>query len=115
LLKAHYEEFAKLAGVDPQYLRKILRFLSYGYDKFVHGHSITAMELYDATTNRFMLEGHKYPEKCREFKFGLVAKLHEFLGVLVGVAQVFNMEALAIDIAESDRRLTIAGELLVPD
>jgi hypothetical protein len=73
LLKAHHEEFARLAGVDPQYLRKILRFLIYGYDKFVHGHNITAMELYDGATNRFMLDGHKYPEKCREFKFELVA------------------------------------------
>src|ERR1700683_124267 len=115
LLKAHYAEFAKVAGVDPQYLRKILRFLSYGYDKFIHGHNITAMELYDGATNRFMLDGHKYPEKCREFKFGLVAKLREFLGVLVGVAQAFNMDVLAIDIAINDRRLTIAGELLVPD
>jgi hypothetical protein len=77
LLKAHYKRFAESGNGEPEHVRRVLRFLSYGYDKFVHGAYITAMELYDGDAQRFMLSGCTYPEKIDEFKFSLASKFHE--------------------------------------
>jgi hypothetical protein len=113
LLKAHYKRFAESANADPEHVRRIIRFLSYSYDKFVHGAYITAMELYDGATGRFMLNGHTYPDKLEEYRFAVAAKFHEFLGSLVMMASALNIPALAAVIAQNDRRLTDAGELLL--
>jgi hypothetical protein len=116
LLKAHYKRFAQSANEDdPEHVRKIIRFLSYAYDKFVHGAYITAMELYDGATSRFMLNGHKYPDKIKEFKFAIASKFHEFLGALATMATVSNMPALGTVIALNDRKLTAAKELRLPE
>jgi hypothetical protein len=108
LLKAHYKRFAESANTDPEHLRKVVRYLSYGLDKFVHGAYVTAMELYDGATQQFMLSGCTYPEKLDEFKFSLASKFHEFLGSLASMAMAFNMRALAQEIAVNDQRFVKA-------
>src|SRR5580700_4289718 len=108
LLKAHYKRFAESGNGEPEHVRRVLRFLSYGYDKFVHGAYITAMELYDGDAQRFMLSGCTYPEKIDEFKFSLASKFHEFLGSLASMAMDFNMRALAQEIALNDQRFVQA-------
>ena len=108
LLKAHYKRFAETGNAEPEHLRKLVRFLSYGLDKFVHGAYITAMELYDGETQRFMLSGCTYPEKIDAFKSLVASKLHEFLGSLATMAMAFNMPALAQEIALNDQRFVRA-------
>ena len=51
---------AERMGWDADRLRKALRFISYAYDKFVHGAYITSMELFDGRTNTFMTSGHEW-------------------------------------------------------
>jgi hypothetical protein len=43
--------------VNPDRVRKVFRYLAHMYDKYVHGAYITAMELYNGETWRFMVSG----------------------------------------------------------
>jgi hypothetical protein len=113
LLSAHVQSFAASGNADPEKLRMVLRYLSYGYDKFVHGAYITAMELYDGASGTFMLNGHRYPEKIAEYKWAVASKLHEFLSALATVANVQYMRPLAWVIAVADRDLATSGELAI--
>ena len=108
LLKAHYERFAESGNAEPEHFRKIVRFLSYGFDKFVHGAYITSMELYDSETQRFMLSGCTYTEKIDVFESFVASKFHQFLGSLASMAMAFNMRALAQEIASNDQRFVQA-------
>jgi hypothetical protein len=108
LFKAHYKRFAESGNGEPEHLRRVVRFLSYGFDKFVHGAYITAMELFDGEAQRFMLSGCTYREKTDEFKFSLASKFHEFLGSLASMAMAFNLRALAQEIALNDQRFVQA-------
>jgi len=110
LLSAHYKTAAESGNADPEQFRKIVRFLSYAYDKFVHGAYITAMELYDGSTRTFMLRGHRYQEKIDQYRFAVASKLHEFLSGLAVFAKAVNMLVLAQVIAVAAKKLCDSGE-----
>ena len=110
LLTAHCRMVAELKG-DADYTRKKFRFLAYGYDKFVHGAYITATELYDGRTNKFMLRGHEAVEKKEEYKRATASKLHEVHTALVSMANVANMPALVQIICTNAMELYQSGEL----
>lgn len=110
LLAAH-SRWAAEVGVDANHVRKVFRFLAYGYDKFVHGAYITAMELYNGRTQRFMLRGHESDDKRHVYREATASKLHEALTALTFMATVANMPALAQDIAQAALELYDSGEL----
>jgi len=88
LLSAHYRLAAEMKGAaDPNRLRKVLRYLAQGYDKYVHGAYITSMELYDGMSRKFLMRGYSPGSKPTEFaKMAVASKLHEFLACLVPVS-----------------------------
>jgi hypothetical protein len=55
VIESTLQEFAESGDGEPEHLRRVVRFLSYGFDKFVHGAYITAMELYDGEAGRGLL------------------------------------------------------------
>jgi hypothetical protein len=110
LIAAHVR-WATETGGDAARVRKVLRFLAYGYDKFVHGAYITAMELYDGRTGTFMLRGHESDGKRRKYKAAVASKLHEVLTALTFMATVANMPALVEDIGRTAQALYESGEL----
>lgn len=97
LLAAHSRWATEIKG-DPNDLRKVFRYLAHAYDKFVHGAYITAMELYDGRSHKFMLRGVEWDAKKRLYKATVASKLHEVLAALAITAQVSNMPALAQEI-----------------
>ncbi len=111
LLAAQSRLATELKG-DPQHLRKVLRYLAQGYDKFVHGAYITAMELYDGRSHKFMLRGVEWGDKRRLYKATVASKLHEVLVALATMAQVSNMPALAQEIGRVAIELYNSGELV---
>jgi hypothetical protein len=110
-LLAAEQRNAQRMGWDADRLRKNLRFLSYGYDKFVHGAYITSMELFDARTNTFMTRGHEWDAKRREYKAAIASKLHEVLAAMVTTANVMNMPALVLEIRQAAQEMTDSGEM----
>jgi hypothetical protein len=68
--------------------------MAYAYEKFVHGAYITAMELYNGRTYKFMMRGHESEMNRRENKGAVAGKLHEVVTALGLMAWVANMPAL---------------------
>jgi hypothetical protein len=111
LLTAHYRLAAEMKGGDPERVRRVLRYLAHMYDKYVHGAYITAMELYDRSTWRFMVGGHESLEYRSECKRAAASKLHESLSSLDMVAIGMNMPPLARRIEAAAKELFESGEL----
>jgi hypothetical protein len=112
LLTAHYRVAAETkGGTDPARLRKVLRFLAQGYDKYVHGAYITSMELYDGATAKFLVRGITLEEHKEIYKRAVASKLHEALASLVPVAVGMNMPSLAKEIEKAALQLYESGEL----
>jgi hypothetical protein len=95
---------------DVERLRRITDYLFMGYDKYVHGGYITAMELYNGDNHSFMLGGHKdeYPREVS--KRAVASKLHEFIVVLAGIAELAGDRALVDEICKAGLRLYDSGE-----
>ena len=110
MLAAH-SRLAKKFKENPDRLRKVTRYLNHGYDKYVHGGYITAMELYDGRTDTFMLRGHEY-ELGREIATGATArKLHHALVALMNMAQLWKLPALVDQIGKVAIQLYRSREL----
>jgi hypothetical protein len=110
-LFAGHVRWATEKGGDPARLRKLLGFLLYGYDKFVHGGYITAMELYNPSTGSFMLRGHESNEKREVNKRAVASKLHEVLTALCCMAGLWKLPDLVDVISRSADDLHQSGEL----
>lgn len=110
LLAAH-SRWATETNGDPNHVRKVFRYLAHGYDKFAHAAYITAMELYDGRSQRFMVSGVEWEGKKQLYKEATASKLHEVLAALAILAQVSNMPALAQEIGQAAMELYNSGEL----
>jgi hypothetical protein len=95
---------------DPERIRKVLRFLAHGYDKFVHGSRMSTMELYNGFTHRFMMKGHELYLSRRGYKVAVASKLHEVLTALFFTAAFMQMPALAEEIRPAEKDLYNSGE-----
>jgi len=112
LLSAHYRIAAEMkGGTEPDRLRKVLRFIAQGYDKYVHGAYITSMELFYGDSQRFMVRGVPSGEHKEIYKRAVASKLHEGLAALVVIAVGMNMPALAKEIEAVAKELYASGEL----
>jgi hypothetical protein len=82
LLSAHYrlaEEIQRAKvkdSVNPTDVRKVVRYLAHMYDQFVHGAYVTAMELYNGDTWRFMVSGIESVEYRYMWKTQAASKLY---------------------------------------
>jgi hypothetical protein len=92
---------------NPDRLRKLARYLSEGYDKYVHGGYITAMELYDGISNTFMLRGREKEIAKR----ATASKLHHALTALLSMAEAWRLPALIDEICRAGLALHASGEL----
>ena len=121
LLSAHYrlaEEGYKTNAkdsVDPVRVRKVVRYLAHMYDKYVHGAYITAMELYNGKTWRFMTSGHESVEYVHLCKAQAASKLHEAVCALAMIAVGMGMYPLAERIEATQKELYQSGELSSSD
>jgi hypothetical protein len=112
VLAAHYRFAAEMkGGTNPERVRKVLRYLAHMYDKYVHGAYITAMELYDGRTWRFMVGGHESLEYRSECKRAAASKLHEALSSLHMVAIGMDILPLARTIEAAAKEIFDSGEL----
>jgi hypothetical protein len=117
LLSAHYRiaeevQRAKVKdSVNPAHARKAIRFLAHMYDKYVHGAYITAMELYNGETWRFMVSGHESVEYKILCKTQAASKLYEAVYALHMIAVGMGMHRLAKRIEMAAKELYGSGEL----
>jgi hypothetical protein len=111
LLKS-YVRGAPEVGENPDRTRKEFRFQAHGYDKYVHGAYITAMDLYNGATQRFMLSGHESAEYRILCKRMVASLLHDVVAVLCHIAAVEGMPALVEEIALAERELYNSDELI---
>ena len=117
LLSAHYRlaEESYNANVkdspNPDRVRKVIRYLAHMYDKFVHGAYITAMELYNGDTGRFMVSRHESVEYRVVWKTQAASKLHEAICALHMVAVGMGMTGLAERIQRAQKELYESGEM----
>lgn len=95
---------------DTARLRRVSNVLKLGYDKYVHGGYLTAVELFNPYTGAFMLNGHEATERRRPYKVALAGKLHESLTALAFMADSFDMDHLAFEIGIAARELLSSGE-----
>lgn len=97
---AHQRIFEK-TGSPGEKLQRISAYLNKGYDAYVHGANVTAMELYDARTNSFMLSGQRFPRFACVSKVSVSAKTNELLNSLHFMAIVWKIESLVAAIVDA--------------
>ena len=105
-----YVQLANDASADADELIKAKRFVNKGYDNYIHGAYLTAMELYDGARHRFATRGVDYEERIDVAMVAVAGKLHEVVTALEFMSLVPGMEALRPEIAEARRRLDASGE-----
>lgn len=81
-------------GAPADAMAKIEGYLNKGYDSYVHGSNESAMELYDAKRNSFMLHGHLSPRFVCLAKVSVAGKLQEFLNAIRFMAITRRASAL---------------------
>jgi len=81
----------------------------------VHGAYITAMELYNGKTWRFMTSGHESVEYVHLCKAQAASKLHEAVCALAMIAVGMGMYPLAERIEATQKELYQSGELSSSD
>jgi len=79
---AAHARLAQKAGIDGEYLERLVKYLNKGYDAYVHGAYVTSMELFTGESCSFMLRGHNSPRAKCIAKTAVAGKLHEVLSAL---------------------------------
>lgn len=98
------------AGDNPEELRQVRRLLNKGYDDYVHGSYLTAMELYDDTSKSFRVRGVVGRERTDMAKRGVAGKLHEVVGAMEFVAFLRKEELVFVEIRNARHLLEASGE-----
>lgn len=101
---------AEEAGLDRGLLRRVTRYLEYGYDKYVHGGYITAMELYRGDTHEFMMKGVPFPRPRCMAKTSVAGKLHEVVSAFELYALSQGMGELISEVRDARRQIENAPE-----
>ena len=92
-------------------LQQYTEYLLMGYDKYVHGSYITAMELYNGETESFMLGGNDADFVRDIAKRSVASKLHEAITVFVSLAALDGDIRLVHSIGAVGLMLYDSGEL----
>jgi hypothetical protein len=109
LLAAH-QRLAEKTTKQADLLRKLTRFLNYGYDKYVHGSYSSAMELFHGGEGRFMLRGHASERHRCAMLTAVAGKLHEVLVAFAFMTFSRRDEALYRSIRADLNALEMSGE-----
>jgi len=109
IARAHRRIMEKF-GAPADEMNKIAAYLSKAYDVHVHGANVSAMELYDARINSFMLRGHLSPRFVCMAKAAVAAKTQEFLIALRFMALAWRLEELSDAINRAIEELDSSGE-----
>jgi hypothetical protein len=80
------------------------------YDKFVHGSYVTATELYDPRSWKFMLRGHEAPAKRQEYLMATGSKLHHAVTALAAIAELERNHGLVDEICRAGLALHASGD-----
>lgn len=110
LLKAH-RRMLEQTPVSADELLKLTRFVNKGYDTYVHGGYLTAMELYHGHDGEFMLNGHRGERVRCTYRAAVAAKLHEVLIAIRFMAMTRGLEQVNVDAREALLRLQTSGEI----
>ncbi|MBU6482298.1 MAG: hypothetical protein KGS09_17365 [Nitrospirae bacterium] len=113
LLKAHFRLDEQVTR-DATTLRKLMRFVNYTYDKYVHGAYLTSMELYHGDRQNFMLRGHEADLHRRIAKASVAGKLHEVCHSLAFTALAAGDRALSEEITLALNELEKSDEQSMP-
>jgi hypothetical protein len=95
-------------------LLRATRFLNYGYDKYVHGGYLTAMELYRGDRREFMTSGSPFGYHRCVGRRSVAGKLHEVLHALMIMALGTRDQQLWEELSAADDRLAAAHDQAVP-
>ncbi len=109
IARAHRRWLEK-SGAPADEFAKLEKFLSKGYDSYVHGANGSAMELYDARDGGFMLRGHLSPRFICVSKVSVAGKVQEFLNSLRIMAITRQMVELDRQIRARSEHLDSSGE-----
>ena len=93
IAKAH-KRIADRAGGNAELLLNLASFLNKGYDSYVHGSHVSAMELFSGRTMGFMMTGTQSPRHVCMAKVSIAGKLNEALNALRLMAITREMKAL---------------------
>ena len=109
LLKSQGRLHEKTTGDAPRLL-KLSRFVSYTYDKYVHGAYLTATALYRGDQHRFMLHGHEGDEGRRLAYASVNGKLHEVVCALGYMALTAGEKTVFAEITMALQELEVSVE-----
>jgi hypothetical protein len=109
LYKSH-RRLAQDAGQDAEKMTALLESLNLGYDAYVHGAYVTAMELYTGNGHRFMLDGHESDDYIVTMMRAVAGKLHEVVVAFELSATAFQAWQLVARIRSSRHALERSGE-----
>jgi hypothetical protein len=96
---------ANQASIDAEQFRINHRFINMSFDAYVHGACETTMELWDASTGTFMVEGHRNVVKREEFIEAVFHKLHEVIVALELTAAVTGHAEVFTEVREARRTI----------
>jgi hypothetical protein len=109
LFAAHQRIAEKTRGpVD--LVRRLTRFLNYGYDKYIHGSYDSSMELFRGDMSEFMLRGHLSERHRCVMRVGVSGKLYETLVALGIMALSRNNQQLFASIRKAMAEIDDSGE-----
>ena len=106
--RAHRRLLERQGGPADE-LAKLGAYINKGYDSYVHGSNASAMELYDARINSFMLQGHLSERFVCLAKVSVAGKLQEFLKSLQFMA-ITRGSSLYDEIRSAAGELDASGE-----
>lgn len=102
---------ANAAAQDGEHLRSLRRYLNKGYDAYVHGGYLTAMQLYHGGIKAFKTRGTDDDvEGLRVAKAAVAGKLHEVLVALEFMANLWGLSDLHAELREARRGLDTSRE-----
>lgn len=94
-------------GEDVELTKRLRRFLNHGYDGYVHGNYLTAMQMYNGLTRQFEVAGDTDNQSGIETaQRSLAGKLHEVVVAFEFMSILIQVPELSADVREA--RLTIA-------
>ncbi len=109
LLKSEVR-LANDASVDGERLLSLRRFVNKGYDSYVHGAYLTAMELYHGGTKEFEVAGTAWQRTRCVAKTAVAGKLHEVLVALEYMAALAGNSEVHAEVRAARHRLDASNE-----
>lgn len=109
LVKSHLR-MAEQIGDDSNQLREVYKALDAGFNMYVHGDYLTAMELFDGLKGRFAVEGVHWEERLIVARRGVAGKLHEVLYAMQMIALAGKDTSLFDAINSDFDKLRASGE-----